>query len=55
MVNYATISLTHTVIMEECDNDVLKNEEIIANLKGFYKKDAVALVVSLKNTHEINP
>ena len=38
--------------MEECDEDVLKNEEIISNIKGFYKNDAVALVVS---THEINP
>ena len=38
--------------MEECDKDVLKNEEIISNIKGFYKNDAVALVVS---THEINP
>ena len=51
----ATISLTHTIIMEECDKDVLKNEEIISNIKGFYKNDAVALVVSLKNTLEIDP
>ena len=30
-----TISATHTVIMEESDEDVLENEEIIANVERF--------------------
>ena len=33
----ATISATHTVIMEEFDEDVLENEEIIANVKKFLR------------------
>ena len=33
----ATISVTHTVIMEEFDEDVLENEEIIANVKRFLR------------------
>jgi len=33
----ATISATHTVIMEEFDEDVLENEEIIANVKRFLR------------------
>ena len=44
MTGNATISSTH-VIMAECDQDVLGNEEIIANAKGFYKMDVGALVV----------
>ena len=31
----ATISVTHTVIMDEFEEDVLGNEEIIANKKKF--------------------
>ena len=33
----ATISASHTVIMEEFDEDVLENEEIIANVKKFFR------------------
>jgi len=33
----ATISASHTVIMEEFDEDVLENEEIIANVKKFLR------------------
>ena len=37
MTGNATISATHTVIIEECDEDVLENEQIIANLKRFLR------------------
>ena len=37
MTGNATISATHTVIMEEFDEDVLENEEIIANVKKFLR------------------
>ena len=33
MTGNATISATHTVIMEEFDVDVLENKEIITNVK----------------------
>jgi len=33
----ATISATQTVIMEEFDENVLENEEIIANVKSFLR------------------
>ena len=37
MTGNATISASHTVIMEEFDEDVLENEEIIANVKKFLR------------------
>ena len=37
MTGNATISASHTVIMEEFDEDVLENEEIIANVKTFLR------------------
>ena len=37
MTGNPTISATHTVIMEEFDEDVLENEEIIANVKRFLR------------------
>ena len=37
MTGNATISATHTVIIEECDEDVLEKEQIIANLKRFLR------------------
>ena len=44
MTGNTTISSTHTVIMVECDQDVLGNEEIIANVKR-HEMDAGAHVV----------
>ena len=35
MTGDATISSTHTVIMAQCNQDVLENEEIIGNVKRF--------------------
>ena len=35
VIGNVTISATHTVIMEERDEDVLENEGIIANVKRF--------------------
>ena len=37
MTGNAAISATHAVIMEEFDEDVLENEEIIANVKRFLR------------------
>ena len=37
MTDNATIGSTHTVIMVECDQDVLGNEEIIVNVKRFLR------------------
>ena len=37
MTGNATISAIHTVIMEEFDEDVLENEEIIANVTRFLR------------------
>ena len=37
MSGNAKISSSHTVIMAECDQDVLRNEEIIANVKRFLR------------------
>ena len=37
MTGNATISATHTVIMEEFDEDVLENQKIIGNVKKFLR------------------
>ena len=37
MTGNATISVTHTVIMDEFEEDVLGNEEVIANVKRFLR------------------
>ena len=37
MTGNTTIIASHTVIMEEFDEDVLENEEIIANVKKFLR------------------
>ena len=37
MTGNATISATHTVIMEEFDEDVLENEDITTNVKRFLR------------------
>ena len=47
MTDNATISASHTVIMEEFDEDVLENEERIANVKRCYEKDAVGMLLIL--------